>query len=59
MSHTDDPRDSCGGQRRCGSNLLVSSAAPAKSESRVKRNVRAVRDVVSSMRSSIALRSAR
>jgi hypothetical protein len=59
MSHSDDPRDSCGGARRCGGNLLVSSAAPSRSESRVKRNLRAARDVVSSMRSSIALRSNR
>lgn len=59
MAHSDNPRDSCGGARRCGGNLLVASAAPAKQESSVTRNARALRDVVSSVRASLALRKAR
>lgn len=59
MSHSDDPRDSCGGARRCGGNLLVSSAAEAKPESGIARNLRAFSEIASSVRSSIALRKAR
>lgn len=59
MSHSDDPRDSCGGARRCGGNLLVSTAAPAKRQSAVSRSLRSLSEVVSSFRASIALRKAR
>jgi hypothetical protein len=56
MSHSDDPRDSCGGARRCGGNLLVSTAAPQKKGSTVGRNLRAAADLVTSLRASVALR---
>lgn len=59
MSHSDDPRDSCGGARRCGGNLLVASAAKTKPESRLSRNVRTISEIASNVRASVALRKAR
>ncbi|MBB5076442.1 hypothetical protein HNR40_001906 [Nonomuraea endophytica] len=51
MGHSDLPRDSCGGVRRCGGNLLVANAVQPK-ESAVRRNVRAVSEFWSTFRAS-------
>jgi hypothetical protein len=48
VGHSDDPRDSCGGTRRCGSNLLVASAAPSKPAKR--RKLQNVREMISGVR---------
>lgn len=51
MGHSDLPRDSCGGVRRCGGNLLVANAVQP-SESAVRRNMRAVTEFWATFRAS-------
>lgn len=56
MGHSDDPKDAAGGARRCGGNLLVSTATAKKQESALSRNLRAASEIISSLRSAVALR---
>jgi hypothetical protein len=54
MGHSDLPRDSCGGVRQCGGNLLVANAVQPQ-ESALKRNARAVGEFWSTFRASRSL----
>ncbi|MFI6522298.1 hypothetical protein ACIBF1_42595 [Spirillospora sp. NPDC050679] len=59
MSHSDTPKDSCGGARRCGGNLLASTAAEARRESALARNVRTATEIFAGFRSAAMLRKGR
>ncbi len=50
MAHKSVPRDSCGGVRSCGGNLLAVGSTEQQPESFIRRNVRAVSDAVSAFK---------
>ncbi len=51
MGHKALPRDSCGGAKSCGGNLMAADA-PAQRESIVRRNVRAMIDFIFAFKAS-------
>ena len=56
MAHKSVPRDSCGGTKSCGGNLLA-VGTPAVQESFMKRNMRALVDLVGAFKVSRQLSS--
>jgi hypothetical protein len=49
MAHKSLPRDSCGGSKSCGGNLLAVGSTE-QPESFVRRNLRAMTDLVSAFK---------
>ncbi|MEU8119521.1 hypothetical protein AB0C21_12535 [Spirillospora sp. NPDC049024] len=49
MGHSSKPKDSCGGTRGCGGNMLL-VGVPQQRDSAVKRNLRALSDIVAAVK---------
>ena len=57
MGHKSVPRDSCGGAKSCGGNLLVSGVQESSdTESRLSRNVKAAKEAVRGFAVSVSMR---
>lgn len=60
MGHKSKPRDSCGGAKSCGGNLLVSGVDESTTQEKpLQRNVKAMVEVVRSFSTAVTLRRAR